>query len=283
MSHKLIFFLLIINTFQVVGQTNYTLPEGRDTTSIKEMQFDFSSLEKPTSNSEKTAFLNVLIKQLDTLSAYFFTGYESYAEFEENLESFSKNLSTELQRNIHLVKLNADTSYDFIYDRLDFEWDNQQIYILLKTDSGWKINLLPGAIVLKMDRLESGITSFETYQWACCDFPYDYYYHSQIIGEEVIKKSITAFSRFEQFPNFIQIDTTKQLELNDGLFNIFAHQKGEMIKISTIENSSSAFIIEEKSLKSESYYLVQIPINNELRELNDCDYLIGWINSNSVK
>lgn len=274
-------FLLFFYATLSWSQTRYFLPQAKDTVSIQQAQFDFSFLEKPTTTLEKTQLIKELIKQLDTLSTYYFTGYENFADFENNLNDFAENLPYELQKNIHLVRINADSSYDFMYDRLDWQWDQQAIYVLLSTATGWKLTKLPGAIVLNMERDENEIVHFDTYHWACCDFPYDYYYHVQLKGDSIISKALTAFNRFDKLPTIIQFDSTKQVALKADS-DVFAFQGDQMRKFYRLQKSVNVCLIDEKKLKDETYYCVRITLKEESEELMYCNFLIAWIHSNAL-
>ena len=172
---KILPIILLLTCFQVYSQNEYKIPTKKDSASLTAFQFDFKRIERNISKTDKAKLLRELILKLDTSSCYYFTGYESYSEFIENFENFAESLPSEPDRNIHLVRLNSDSEYDLIYDSLNFEWDFQSIYIMIKGVEGWSVQEIPGFIVVDVKKENGRVAGYDTYQWACCDFPYDYY------------------------------------------------------------------------------------------------------------
>lgn len=277
-----ILILFLITSVGSWCQLSYSFPKDKSIEGLEQAQFNFSLLEKITSNSEKTEFMNELIRQLDTSSTYFFTGYEHYLNFQKDVGLFAQNLPLELQKNIHLVHINGDSSYDFIYDRLNFEWDQHAIYILLKKGKGWKFIKMPGAIVVNMQKEKQNITEFETYQWACCDFPYDYYYHCELNNDSLVIKTKTVVSRFDEWTNMIEVDTSQKINLKNDTLDVFAFNKGEIIRFIELSPRISACKIGRMELNGQTYYRVLIPLLGEIEGLKEMDYLIGWINAKTL-
>ena len=120
----------------------YSLPDITDIESVLTAQYDLKPFAKEISQFEKVALLNELIKELDTLSCYYFTPFESYTDSVQHMDSFALNIPEELDRNLQVLKINGDDEYDFIYDRVNSGWDFQRIYLMIRETNGWR-HLLP--------------------------------------------------------------------------------------------------------------------------------------------
>lgn len=279
---KILPIILLLTCFQVYSQNEYKLLTKKDSASLTAFQFDFRPLEKKLSKLEKVELLKEMIFQLDTSSCYYFTGHESYSEFLENLSGFSDSLPSELDRNIHLVRLNEDNEYDFIYDRLNFEWDFQSIYSMIKRPGSWTIQKIPGFIVVDVKMENEKIVEYYTYQWACCDFPYDYYYRIEQQNDSTILKSKTALSRHSEFPEKISIDSNKKIEMKTDSLCIYSLNNGKIREVYTVDNRILGDFISETNIDGQELVFARFKVNDKKWKNQHFDYFLGWIKKEEI-
>ncbi len=257
-------------------------PLKKDSTTLTAFQFDFSRLEKKTSKSKKVELLKEMIVQIDTSSCYYFTGYENYSDFEENLDKFSDSLPYEVDRNIHLVKINSDNEYDFIYDRLNFEWDFQSIYIMIKQSNDWSVEKIPGFIIVDVKLENEKIIEYHTYQWACCNFPYDFYYLVKQKNESTTLISKSALSRYSEFPQKISIDSNKKIEMKTDSLSIYSLNKGKIKEVYTLYNRLKGDFISERKIDGQVFTFARFKVDDKKMENQHFDYFLGWIKKEDI-
>ena len=278
---KILSLILVLTCFNVYSQTEYRIPLKKDTASIASFQYDFKPIEKSISKIEKAELLQEMIIQLDTSSCYYFTGFDSYSEFILNLDNFANLLPYELERNIHLVSLNSDNEYDFIYDRLNFGWDFQSIYLMIKQRDGWNIQKIPGFIIVNIVMEDEKIIEYNTYKWACCDFPYDYYYVIEQNKDSTILKSQTAFSRYTEFPEKIAVIETKKIEMKTDSLNVYASYKGKK-EVYNLNRKVEGNFISETKIGDQEFVFVRLNVDNSKGKNQPFDFFMGWVKKKNI-
>ncbi len=279
---KLLPFILILTCFKAFSQTEYRIPPKSDSASLESIQFDFNPLEKHISKKEKAELLKELIFLLDTSSCYYFTGYGRYSEFEEQFDNFADSLPLELERNIHAVRLNDDNEYDFIYDRLNYLWDFQSIYSMIKQPDGWSYQKIPGFIVVNIEEEKGKIIGYETFQWACCDFPFDYYYFIEQQNDSAVLKSTTAFSKFSEIPENITIDETKRIEMKFDSLHVYSLKKGNIKEVYFLNQKVDGNFILETKHEGQELVFVRLKVDGKNWGNLDVDYFLGWIKKKDI-
>ena len=273
--------ILLLICFNGYAQVHYQIPVEMDTASLIANQFDFKNIEKEISKSDKIMLLKELIS-FDTSSCYYFTGYDYYSEFIENLDRSVDALPAELYRRIHLVKLNHDDEYDFIYDRLNFGWDSQNIYSVIKQDDGWILRPIPGFIIVDVYEDDGVITGYETYKWACCEFPFDFYYFLEQQHDSVVIKSVTAFSRHSKFSENLIVDTTKIIEMKTDSLTVYALNDGNLREVYRVNQKVTGEFISEASINGQEFVLVRLQVDDQRWKYQHFNYFLGWVKREKI-
>ncbi|PKL78962.1 MAG: hypothetical protein CVV25_09655 [Ignavibacteriae bacterium HGW-Ignavibacteriae-4] len=279
---KTLILIIILISFKVYSQTEYRLPLHKDTASMVSLQYNFAEIEKEISNHEKVEFLKELMIQHDTTSCYYFTGYETYSEFLKDSDDYADSLPYELKKNIHLVSTNKDSVNFFIYDRLNFDWDYQDIYIMKKEPTGWKANVIPGFFIVNVHKDNEIITGYETYAWACCDNPYDYYYSVEQGKDSTIVKSMTAFSTSSEFPEKVVINENKRVEMNADSLEFYALNEGKLNEVFILKSKYKGDFISEAIINNQDIVFVRFKVDGPKIINHEYDYFMGWVKKEQI-
>lgn len=278
-----IFILFLFVQKDLYSQSEYKLLVNKDTTAINQFRFNYSSIEKQSSNLEKLNVIKSIINLSDTSSVLYFAGYDEYYEFILDFQNLVDSIPKEYNENIHFVKLNNDTIYDVIYDRINFGWDFQSIYVLINKIEKTELLRLPGFIIVNIKDSNKIIKTIESYQWTCCDSHYNFYFNIFIENDTINIKELTIIPRRIVCPNKIVIDETKNIKhknLSSKLLKIYIDENNYVIN--DLEDDvifSDLKFIDELLIKSESYVFVKARI---LNNVYDADYILAWIRKEDI-
>jgi len=283
MNYLYILVLSLLIQQDLYSQSEYKLLVNKDTTAINQFRFNYSSIEKQSSNLEKLNVIKSIINLSDTSSVLYFAGYDEYYEFILDFQKLIDTIPKEYNENIHFVKLNNDTIYDVIYDRINFGWDFQSIYVLINKIEKTELLRLPGFIIVNIKDSNKIIKTIETYQWTCCDSHYDYYFNIFIENDTINKKELTIIPRRIVCPNKIVIDETKNIKLKNlssKLLKIYIDENFHVIN--DLEDEvifSDLEYIDELFIRNESYVFVKAKIINKVYK---ADFILAWIKKNDI-
>ena len=259
----------------------YSLPDITDIGSVLNAQYDLKPFAKEISKFEKVELLNELIKELDTLSCSYFTPFEDYTDFVQQMDSFALNIPEELDRNLQVLKINGDDEYDFIYDRVHSGWDFQDIYVMIREANGWRSQKIPGFIILDIKREEGRINYMDTYQWACCSCPYDIFNRLKLEGDSLLIASSTGIGRNTVVPGHIIIDSSIKMEMKtDSLHLISVSNQIPEEGYSSADIEKVEFISERK-IDDQELVFTRIKFNKQHIAI-DFDYLLAWVKREEV-
>ncbi len=274
--------LLLFISLEIYSQTEYRLPLHKDNAAMISLQYDFTEIEKEITNLEKVEFLKELMIQIDTNSVYYITGYEDYSEFLKNSDAYADSLPYEMKKNIHLISTNQESENYYIYDRLNFDWDYQSIFLMTKKPTGWKVQNIPGFIIVNFHWDNETITGYDTYSWACCDNPYDYYYSVVLGKDSIILKSMTAFSRSTEFPDEVIIDENKRVEMKTDSLKFYSLREGKLSEVFILKSKYEGDYISEASINGQEIVFVRFKVEGPKTMNQEFEYFMAWVKKEEV-
>lgn len=269
--------LLLFISLEIYSQTEYRLPLHKDNAAMISLQYDFTEIEKEITNLEKVEFLKELMIQIDTNSVYYITGYEDYSEFLKNSDAYADSLPYEMKKNIHLISTNQESENYYIYDILNFDWDYQSIFLMTKKPTGWKVQNIPGFIIVNVHWDNETITGYDTYSWACCDNPYDYYYSVEQIKDSIIVKTMTAFSYYSEFPDKVVIDENKRVEMKTDSLKFYSLREGKLSEVFILKSKSVVEFVYETKNNGQDIVFVRFKVDGPTTLNRNFDYFMGWV------
>jgi hypothetical protein len=171
--------LLLLIGITVHAQDKYFLPVKYDSVSIINSKFDFSNYGYSIGLTKKIDFLDKLIFANDTDYVFQLLGFQTYQDFKAQQYDFEKypftNRHEDVEKYLTLIDLNGDTLKDVIFDDLNPWMEFHRIHMIIKGANDWKELDISGFIITNANFGDHKLLDFDTYEWACCDYPYNIY------------------------------------------------------------------------------------------------------------
>lgn len=176
---KIRIILLLLIGMTVHAQDKYFLPVKYDPVSIINSKFNFSNYGYRIDLIKKIDFLDKLIFANDTDYVFQLLGFQTYQDFKTHQNDFEKypftNRHKDIEKYLSLIDLNGDSILDVVFDDLNPWMEFHRIHMIIKEANNWKELDISGFIITNANLGDHKLLDFDTYEWACCDYPYNIY------------------------------------------------------------------------------------------------------------
>jgi hypothetical protein len=153
---------------------------------------------------------------------------------------------------------------------------------MTKKPTGWKVQNIPGFIIVNVHWDNETITGYDTYSWACCNNPYDYYYSVVLGKDSIILKSMTAFSRSTEFPDEVIIDENKRVEMKTDSLKFYSLREGKLSEVFILKSKYEGDYISEASINGQEIVFVRFKVEGPKTMNQEFEYFMGWVKKEEV-
>jgi hypothetical protein len=195
------------------------------------------------------------------------------------------HIPLEIEENMHVLDLNGDGHLDVIYDKLNPNSDFQSIYSLIETSTGWKYQKIPGFIIVDFNKTGSSNCIYDTYEWACCESKYNFYYKVEQLYDTIKLLSTTAIHNLLVIDQRIDILQNKKVKMiNDSVvLYFFSSYSGKLHQFYVVHGKTEGDYIDEKLINEKEYVLVRFHVNDKSIRQRPFEYIIGLVEKDKIK
>lgn len=228
-----------------------------DSLTIENRKYKLQNYDTTITNEEIfNTFINEEINK-NPESVFYYFGYDTITDFLKDKDSLIANPNYNLQeilRNFKFIDIDNDDDLDIIFNRLNYYWDFQSIYLYINENNKYKKINIPGFIITDITFDNNKIKYIKTFQWSCCNDPYNHYkkfsFQNDTIKQEYYLDipTITEFpkeiSRKEKFILNKDITYSENIKFSKGQKGQILAEKNnlifvELFSISDKENCSN--------------------------------------------
>jgi len=282
---NLFLIILIFTSISVFAQNNYKIPQRLDSITVWSIKYDFSKYADSISFDYKMALINESILSRDTSLTWIITGFNTYIDFKSNLKNCDKypypERIKEIYKSLYYFDIDSDGDKDIIFENLDKRFETHSIKLLKSDSNKWQDLNIKGYIITDAMFKDLKLIQFDTYEWGCCDFPYNFYRRYNAIADTFKLISTTAIPR--QLDIKLISKKSKQIKINKNalIYNSYLDQS-QLEKINVDSTHNNGFAHCEIKNGDDTYVLIELNQKFEYKK-SQFDGLFGWISKKEIK